>query len=112
MDSIREYARSLLASLPADSEGALDNGLPTPTAFSSGDSLKVNGSTGPLAENGNGVVHVDADVEPLHLNRPTELRRIESEREKEDEGGLTGCREAVEILTRNPKKCELSGRYV
>jgi hypothetical protein len=22
----------------------------------------------------------------------------------EDEGGLTGCREAVEILTRNPKK--------
>jgi len=33
-----------------------------------------------------------------------ELRRVESEREKVDEGGLTGCREAVEILTRNPKK--------
>ena len=71
----------------------------------------MNG-TGPLMENGNGVVQVDADVEPLHLNRPTELRRTESEREKEDEGGLTGCREAVEILTRNPKKCELSGRHV
>ena len=33
-----------------------------------------------------------------------ELRRVESERERVDEGGLTGCREAVEILTRNPKK--------
>ncbi|KDQ52969.1 hypothetical protein JAAARDRAFT_197762 [Jaapia argillacea MUCL 33604] len=29
---------------------------------------------------------------------------LELEREREDEGGLTGCREAVEILTRNPKK--------
>jgi hypothetical protein len=26
---------------------------------------------------------------------------------KEEEGALTGCREAVEILTRNPKKSEL-----
>ena len=33
-----------------------------------------------------------------------ELKRVESERERADEGGLTGCREAVEILTRNPKK--------
>ncbi|KAF8642873.1 hypothetical protein AX16_009379 [Volvariella volvacea WC 439] len=31
-------------------------------------------------------------------------RRREREWEKEEEGGLTGCREAVEILTRNPKK--------
>jgi hypothetical protein len=29
-------------------------------------------------------------------------------REKEEEGALTGCREAVEILTRNPKKRECS----
>jgi len=33
-----------------------------------------------------------------------EERLREREREREDEGGLTGCREAVEILTRNPKK--------
>jgi len=38
----------------------------------------------------------------VHL--PEELRKVESERERVDEGGLTGCREAVEILTRNPKK--------
>ena len=60
--------------------------MPTPTAFSSVDGTKVNG-TGPLMENGNGVVQVDADVEPLHLNRPTELRRTESEREKEEQAG-------------------------
>ena len=29
---------------------------------------------------------------------------LERELEREVEGGLTGCREAVEILTRNPKK--------
>jgi RAB6A-GEF complex partner protein 2 len=33
---------------------------------------------------------------------------LERELEREVEGGLTGCREAVEILTRNPKK----GLYV
>ncbi|TFK71687.1 Rgp1-domain-containing protein [Pluteus cervinus] len=33
-----------------------------------------------------------------------EGRKREREREREEEGGLTGCREAVEILTRNPKK--------
>ena len=29
---------------------------------------------------------------------------LERELEREEEGALTGCREAVEILTRNPKK--------
>jgi len=38
------------------------------------------------------------------IHPPEELRKVESERERVDEGGLTGCREAVEILTRNPKK--------
>ena len=36
--------------------------------------------------------------------RAEDLRWTELEREKVAEGGLTGCREAVEILTRNPKK--------
>lgn len=110
LDSIRDYARALLASLPPENGDAnSDRGLSTPTVASNEDGTKRNG-TGPLAENGNGAVHVDADVEPLHLNRPGALRRAESEKEKEDEGGLTGCREAVEILTRNPKKCEFSGQ--
>lgn len=33
---------------------------------------------------------------------------VDAAREREA-GGLTGCREAVEILTRNPKKCKLDG---
>lgn len=33
---------------------------------------------------------------------------VDAAREREA-GGLTGCREAVEILTRNPKKCKLGG---
>ena len=33
---------------------------------------------------------------------------VDSAREREA-GGLTGCREAVELLTRNPKKCKLGG---
>ena len=33
---------------------------------------------------------------------------VDAAREREA-GGLTGCREAVEILTRNPKKCKPSG---
>jgi RAB6A-GEF complex partner protein 2 len=32
--------------------------------------------------------------------------RIERDRELADEGGLTGCREAVELLTRNQRKGE------
>ncbi|PPQ70636.1 hypothetical protein CVT24_000679 [Panaeolus cyanescens] len=45
---------------------------------------------------------------PLDLGRTSsehdEMRSRERERERVDEGGLTGCREAVELLTRNPKK--------
>jgi hypothetical protein len=33
---------------------------------------------------------------------------VDAARERET-GGLTGCREAVEILTRNPRKCKPSG---
>lgn len=33
---------------------------------------------------------------------------VDAAREREA-GGLTGCREAVEILTRNPKKCKPKG---
>lgn len=29
---------------------------------------------------------------------------VERDREREEEGALNGCRQAVEILTRNPKK--------
>ena len=33
---------------------------------------------------------------------------VDAAREREA-GGLTGCREAVEIITRNPKKCKPGG---
>ena len=52
------------------------------------------------------VVHEEVIGNGKHpaIHPSEELRRVESEREKVDEGGLTGCREAVEILTRNPKQ--------
>jgi RAB6A-GEF complex partner protein 2 len=34
--------------------------------------------------------------------------RVEKDGECADEGGLTGCREAVELLTRNQKKGEVN----
>ncbi|GBE78543.1 hypothetical protein SCP_0114320 [Sparassis crispa] len=37
----------------------------------------------------------------VRLDLPVDLER---DREREEAGGLTGCRQAVEILTRNPKK--------
>ncbi len=54
----------------------------------------------------NGVHDVDENIKQnghgVGLSRS--VKRAEEEREKETEGGLSGCREAVEILTRNPKK--------
>ena len=57
MNSVREYAKSLLATSPNPESNGLD---------------------------------------------------VDAAREREA-GGLTGCREAVEILTRNPKKCKPGG---
>ena len=39
-------------------------------------------------------------------NKPSEAWKIERDGELADEGGLTGCREAVELLTRNQRKGE------
>jgi len=56
---------------------------------------------------------LDADGEKLKLPAEAVMspfsekseREMWKEREREEEmGGLTGCREAVEILTRTPKK--------
>ncbi|OCH94164.1 Rgp1-domain-containing protein [Obba rivulosa] len=42
---------------------------------------------------------------PIEAVRSTPERiDVEREREREEAGGLTGCRQAVELLTRNPKK--------
>lgn len=43
-------------------------------------------------------------VDNVRLGELEEERARERQKEREDEGGLTGCREAVEILTRIPKK--------
>jgi hypothetical protein len=40
----------------------------------------------------------------VRMNLPIEPLRSELERERQEEGSLTGCREAVELLTRNPRK--------
>ena len=35
---------------------------------------------------------------------PLEAIELERDREREEAGGLSGCRQAVEIITRNPRK--------
>ncbi|KAH9487327.1 RAB6A-GEF complex partner protein 2 [Psilocybe cubensis] len=81
-ESIQEYARSLLASLP-EPVPQEDGG----SSWSSTDGV------------------LDGQGEKMiNTRRAEELRRTESERERVEEVNLTGCREAVEILTRNPKK--------
>ena len=51
------------------------------------------------------VVHGEVTGNRKRVIHPSdELRRVESEREKVDKGGLMGCRGAVVTLTRNPKK--------
>jgi len=54
-------------------------------------------------------VNGDHHVHHHHLVDPERVMQLEELRKKETEaeGGLTGCREAVEILTRNPKKGEV-----
>jgi len=75
LESIKEYARSLLLSFPDNK-----NNPPLSVMY---DVDKPNGHG-------------------VELSRS--VKRAEEEREKNTEGGLSGCREAVEILTRNPKK--------
>lgn len=43
-------------------------------------------------------------VSPLGSEVDLEEQEADGEVEEDEEGALTGCREAVEILTRNPKK--------
>jgi hypothetical protein len=85
---LQDYAQRLLTSFP--------------DPLASGVRIKIPAeSISPVAQNGtwhgNGV----------GWNAEEEGRRLEREREREEEGSLTGCREAVEILTRNPKKGEV-----
>lgn len=84
-DDLQDYARRLLASFPDPSISGVRIKLPA-EAISPVPQQGKNGSpwTGSCqAEDG---------------------KRLEREMERAEEGGLTGCREAVEILTRNPKK--------
>jgi len=117
LESIREYAQTLLASLPPPvpkSNDKTGSGPSSPSPLSpvspeSESPLSLSSAVGdPL----NGtlvmptVVHkeVAGNGKQRAIHLPEELRKVESERERVDEGGLTGCRESVEILTRNPKK--------
>ncbi|KAF8907707.1 Rgp1-domain-containing protein [Gymnopilus junonius] len=97
IESIRDYARSLLASLPDPEPDEEDKGKDETSTLASGSSSSSAGA------NARDSVKDKSGI-TAHLGRTAELRRIESERERAEEGGLSGCREAVEILTRNPKK--------
>lgn len=84
IESIKEYARSLLVTFP-DSKKVDEE-----------ERIYVNGFHG---------------VEEGSFGNGMEVPRSATDqmaKEKEAEGGLSGCREAVEILTRNPKKGNVS----
>ncbi|PPQ84542.1 hypothetical protein CVT25_007612 [Psilocybe cyanescens] len=92
-ESIQEYARSLLASLP--DPVPQEDGDSSPSS-ADGPSIGTGGNEDGVGDGQNG--------KRRNMRRAEELRRTESERERVEEVNLTGCREAVEILTRNPKK--------
>ncbi|KAI0935775.1 hypothetical protein AcV5_004100 [Taiwanofungus camphoratus] len=46
----------------------------------------------------------DPNTTGARIKLPIEAINLERDREQEEAGGLSGCRQAVEILTRNPKK--------
>ena len=93
LDSIKDYARSLLRSLSEKVSLSDELGLLNPPRHA-GDDAVGNGK-GSLSQGGkqNG---------PTHHDRLDDVRWTDLE--KEAEGGLAGCREAVEILTRKVKK--------
>ena len=82
---LQDYAQRLLMSFPDPSASGVRIKLPAE-------------SISPVVQNG----HWNGNA--VGWNAEEEGRRLEREREREEEGALTGCREAVEILTRNPKK--------
>jgi len=111
LESVREYAQALLASFPVPKlSDKFGSGLSSSPPLSEPPlSLPPAGvgspPNGTHATTTTGVQdEMDKNGKRRAIYPPEELRRMESERERVDEGGLTGCREAVEILTRNPRK--------
>ncbi|KAG2135101.1 Rgp1-domain-containing protein [Suillus clintonianus] len=92
LDDLRAYGERLLSTFPA--EGSTGVRIKEPA-----ESVPENvpsSSTGPASASGS-----QGGEDPLRAFE----RERERERERQgEEGELTGCREAVEILTRNPKK--------
>ena len=87
LEELKEYAQRLVASLPAP-------------RLNGDEKVEVQSLSDGV--NGDHVHHYLVD--PERLMQLEEMRK----KETEAEGGLTGCREAVEILTRNHKKGRLS----
>ncbi|KAG5718894.1 Retrograde Golgi transport protein RGP1 like protein [Termitomyces sp. T112] len=97
-DDLRDYARRLLGSFPDPSARGVRIKLPA-EAISPVPQSASPRTDGFLVGGGGGGEGYGVWAE--------EEKRLEREMEREmerAEGGLSGCREAVEILTRNPKK--------
>ena len=98
LESLRSYGASLVATLPnAKGKSRVDA------------TDKVQSSDGTESPITDGTVRNAR----RHGNRKgsEDSSTVEQDRELADEGGLTGCREAVELLTRNQKKGELMFSY-
>jgi hypothetical protein len=92
LDDLRAYGERLLSTFPA--EGLTGVRIKEPA-----ESVPETVSSSSSAPSGSG--SRSEIVDPLHAFEKERERERERERE---EGEVTGCREAVEILTRNPKK--------
>ncbi|KAG6807999.1 hypothetical protein H0H92_005735, partial [Tricholoma furcatifolium] len=107
---LQDYARRLLGSFPdpPDPEDARAQGrgrvrIKLPAEAISPVPLSASeGEWGPGVGVGVGVGREMDDGDGRRLER--EMEREMERMEREGEGGLSGCREAVEVLTRNPKK--------
>ena len=99
LDSIKEYAHSLLKSLPE--LGTDGQELPSPSDEPENSNSQRHGKGILPTRNGRGS-HDPEENEPENRDLFDDVRWTDVE--KEASGGLVGCREAVEILTRNPKK--------
>jgi len=100
IETLRSYAASLVATLPKAKGKSRADTMDVHSLSCSVPSSDDTDSPSAAGNVKNGEYKASAERE--------ELWRIERDREPADEGGLTGCREAVELLTRNPKKGELT----
>ncbi|KAG1746945.1 Rgp1-domain-containing protein [Suillus lakei] len=100
LDDLRAYGERLLETFPAEGSTGVRIKEPAESVPESVPSPASASGSGSGSASGSGSGNIVSE-DPL---RAFERERERERRREGEEGELTGCREAVEILTRNPKK--------